>query len=397
MPDAPLTPLQLERYARHLRLDQVGPAGQAKLLRSRVLVVGVGGLGSPAALYLAAAGVGTLGLVDDDRVSLSNLQRQVLFGAQDLGQLKVEAARRRLYALNPEVQVITHPVRLTPANARDIVAGYDLVVNGSDNFPTRYLLSDACVLLQKPLVDASAVGFSGQVTAFLPGQGCYRCLFPAPPPPGTAPTCESAGVLGALVGQLGSLEALEALKLLLGIGESLAGRLLLVDALAGEAQAIAWERDPACPACGDHPRIDDLAAVDYPAFCGLTAGAAGAGPAGSGIAGSGAVDAGLADVSPAEVSRLLSQSRLRLIDVREPWEYAMYHIPGVELMPLGQFELNLEELGPDENLVIVCEHGQRSRQVTDAMRQAGFMRVFSLDGGMARWLEEGLPVERGGQ
>ncbi|MHB9145674.1 MAG: molybdopterin-synthase adenylyltransferase MoeB [Symbiobacteriia bacterium] len=386
MPDAPLTPLQLERYARHLRLSEVGPAGQAKLLRSKVLVVGVGGLGSPAALYLAAAGVGTLGLVDDDRVSLSNLQRQVLFGAQDVGQLKVEAARRRLFALNPEAHVVTHPVRLSPTNALQIVGGYDLVVNGSDNFPTRYLLSDACVLLDKPLVDASAVGFTGLVTAFLPRQGCYRCLFPAPPPPGTVPTCEEAGVLGALVGQLGSLEALEAVKLLLGIGESLAGRLLLVDALAAETQAVHWTRSPACPACGDEPEIHDLAAVDYPGLCGLT-------PTLGQTAG--ADLAGRVNLPPTEVAALLAQSRVRIVDVREPWEYSMHHIPGAELMPLPQFRLRVGSLSPDEDVVVVCEHGQRSALVTDALRQAGLMRVYNLEGGMARWLEEDLPVARG--
>ena len=389
LPDFDLTPAQQERYARHLRLRGVGPEGQKRLLQSRVLVVGVGGLGSPAALYLAAAGVGTLGLLDDDRVSLSNLQRQVLYTTQDVGQPKVDAARRRLLALNPDANVVIHPLRLRPENALNLVAGYDLVVNASDNFPTRYLLSDACVLLRKPLVDASVVGFSGQVTAFLPGQGCYRCLFPAPPPPEAAPTCTEAGVLGALVGQLGAMEAMEAVKILLGIGDTLAGRLLLVDALAAEVQEVAWGRNPQCPACGDRPQISALAAVDYDAFCGLVPA-----PGLREQSGRQGPEDGF-NLKPREVYDLLQQGRVRLVDVREPWEFAFYHAPGAQSLPMAFFRQLMGDLERDRDLVIVCEKGAHSAQVVDALRLAGLSRIFNLEGGMIAWLAENLPVVQG--
>lgn len=405
-----LTITRLERYARHLRLAEVGPEGQARLLQSKVLVVGAGGLGSPAALYLVAAGVGTLGLVDDDRVSLSNLQRQVLYTEADLGQLKAEAARRRLSALNPDVRVVTHPIRLTAENATSILAGYDLVVNGSDNFPTRYLLSDACVLAGKPLVDGSVLGFTGQVTSFLPGRGCYRCLYPAPPPPGAVRSCAEAGVLGALVGQIGAMQAMEAIKLLLGIGESLAGRLLLIDALAGETEEIHWARNPSCRACGDEPDIRDVRLVNYPAFCGLAPAAQGA-PEGWAAAGFGSAEDGgslprnrtapglltpdRVDISPADLHALLQEDRVLLVDVREPWEFAMHRLAGARLMPFSRFSQHVGEIDPDRDVVVVCECGERSRAVTDALRRAGLPRVYNLEGGMAAWLAQDLPVERG--
>lgn len=381
MEHSSLTSSQLERYARHLRLAEVGPEGQAKLLAGKVLVVGAGGLGSPAALYLAAAGVGTLGLVDDDRVSLSNLQRQVLYTEADLGQPKVDAGRRRLNALNPDVHVVVHPLRLTPENAAQILDGYDLVVNGTDNFPTRYLLSDACVLLDKPLVDGSVLGFTGQVTSFLPGQGCYRCLYPTPPPPGAVRTCAEAGVLGALVGQIGSMQAMEAIKLILGIGESLAGRLLLVDALAGETQDIRWARNAACPACGDEPGIRDVRGVDYPAFCDLAP--AGTAPPPDRVA-----------LTPTDVYDLLQSGRALLVDVREPWEFAMRRLPGSRLMPFNQFSQYVGEIDPAREVVVVCEYGERSRAIVDSLRRAGLQRVYNLEGGMAAWLAQDLPVER---
>ncbi len=389
-----LTPQQLERYSRHLRLGEVGPEGQSKLLASRVLVVGLGGLGSPVALYLAAAGVGTLGLLDDDRVALSNLQRQVLYAEEDLGRLKVEAARRRLQAMNRDLRVIAHPVRLTADNAEEILRGYDVVVGGADNFPTRYLLSDACVLLGKPLVDGSVLGFTGQVTTFLPGKGCYRCLFPAPPPPGAVPNCAEAGVLGAMVGQVGSLQAMETLKLLMGLGEPLSGRLLLMDALAGDVQEIRWSRDPGCPVCGDHPSVTALAAMDYPAFCGLTPDGP---PAQAG--GPDPVDpislAGRFDLSPNEAYRLVQSGRADLIDVREPWEYAMYHAGGAVLIPLSQVQRRAGDLDPSRDLLVVCEHGHRSLVAAEALRRAGLDRVYNVAGGMAAWLAQDLPVKRG--
>lgn len=253
-----LTPEQVERYSRHILLPEVGGKGQEKLLNSKVLIVGAGGLGSPAALYLAAAGVGTLGLVDFDRVDLSNLQRQILHHGHDVGRLKVDSAREALFDINPEVKVVPYPFALSAANALEVIQPYDLVINGCDNFSTRYLLSDACVLLQKPLVDGSIFRFEGQVTVFLPGQGCYRCLYPAPPPPGSVPSCAEAGVLGVLPGLIGVIQAAEALKILLDLGSSLAGKLLFVDALTMTFRQFRIARNPSCPACGDNPEIKEL-------------------------------------------------------------------------------------------------------------------------------------------
>lgn len=258
---------QIRRYSRHIILPEVGGKGQRKLLESSVLMIGAGGLGSPAALYLAAAGVGRIGIVDFDVVDLSNLQRQILHGTEDVSRPKVESAVDRLTALNPDVRVEPHRVALSSDNALDLIGRYDLVVNGCDNFPTRYLLNDACVFLRKPWVDGSIFRFEGQVTSFVPGSGCYRCLFPEPPPPGMVPSCQEAGVLGVLCGVIGSVEALEAIKLLLGIGRPLAGRLLFFDALGGEFRRLKVRRNPACPVCGDSPTITRL--IDYHEFCGV--------------------------------------------------------------------------------------------------------------------------------
>jgi adenylyltransferase/sulfurtransferase len=261
------TPEQVKRYQRQIILPEVGPVGQRKLLAAKVLCVGAGGLGSPAALYLAAAGVGTLGIVDFDTVDLSNLHRQLLHGHKDIGRPKTESARDTLRDRNPDVNVVLHNVPLTSENALEIIGQYDIVVNGSDNFPTRYLVNDACVLLKKPLVDGGMFKFDGQATVFLPGKGCYRCLFPAPPPPGAAPSCAEAGVLGALPGVIGAIQAVETMKLILGIGEPLVNRLLLFDALAMEFREVKIRRDPECPVCGDNPTITQL--IDYVEFCGL--------------------------------------------------------------------------------------------------------------------------------
>ncbi|MBX6378405.1 MAG: molybdopterin-synthase adenylyltransferase MoeB, partial [Clostridia bacterium] len=262
-----LTDDQLERYGRQLILDEVGVEGQKRLLEARVAVVGAGGLGSPVALYLAAAGVGTIGLIDGDCVDASNLHRQILHGYADVGRPKTLSGRERLEGQNPDVTVVEHREPLTAANALSVLAGYDLVVNGSDNFPTRYLVNDACVLLGKPLVDASILKWEGQATVFLPGQGCYRCLYPSPPPPGTVPSCAEGGIMGALAGHMGTLQALEALKVLLGAGEPLVSRLVLFDALRGRYRVLRFRRNPACPVCGDHPTITQL--IDYEAFCGV--------------------------------------------------------------------------------------------------------------------------------
>ena len=262
-----LTPQQVQRYSRHIIMPQVGSAGQRKIRQARVLIVGAGGLGSPAAIYLALAGVGTLGIVDFDTVDLSNLQRQILHHTADVGRPKVLSAAETIREYNPDVRVELHETRLTSENALEIIAPYDLVVNGADNFPTRYLLNDACYFLKKPLVDGSILLFDGTATVFLPGKGCYRCLFRNPPPPGAVPNCAEAGVLGAMTGIVGSIQAAEALKLILGVGQPLVSRLLLIDALNMEFRVVRLRRDPQCPLCGDNPTITHL--IDYEAFCGL--------------------------------------------------------------------------------------------------------------------------------
>jgi adenylyltransferase/sulfurtransferase len=262
-----LTPNQVQRYSRHIIMPQVGSVGQRKLMQSRVLIVGAGGLGSPSAVYLALAGIGTLGLADFDTVDLSNLQRQILHHNDDVGRPKVASAKDSILAYNPDVNVQTHEAQITSENAMEIIGQYDIVVNGADNFPARYLVNDACYLLGKPLVDGSILIFDGQATVYLPGQGCYRCLFPAPPPPGAVPSCAEAGVLGALTGLVGSIQAVETLKLILGIGDSLASRLLLIDGLSMDFRTVRIRRNPNCPLCGDSPTVTEL--IDYEVFCGL--------------------------------------------------------------------------------------------------------------------------------
>jgi molybdopterin/thiamine biosynthesis adenylyltransferase len=264
-----LKPEQVKRYSRHIIMNDVGSSGQRKLMQSKALIIGAGGLGSPAAVYLALAGVGTIGLVDFDIVELSNLQRQILHHTPDVGRPKLESARDNLKAYNPDVNVVLHEARLESDNALDIIGQYDLVINGADNFATRYLVNDACYLLKKPLVDGSILIFDGQTTVFMPGEGCYRCLFPSPPPPGAVPNCAEAGVLGALTGLVGSIQATEALKIFLGIGQSLSSRLLLIDALSMTFREVKLKRNPECPLCGDNPTVTEL--IDYEVFCGLAA------------------------------------------------------------------------------------------------------------------------------
>ncbi|HIB12408.1 MAG: thiamine biosynthesis protein ThiF [Chloroflexi bacterium] len=264
-----LTPDQVNRYSRHIIMGDVGSKGQRNLLGAKALIVGAGGLGSPSAIYLALAGVGTIGIVDFDVVEISNLQRQILHHTSDIGRPKLESARDNINSYNPDTNVVLHEVRLESHNAREIISQYDLVINGADNFATRYLVNDACYLEGKPLVDGSILIFDGQATLFLPGQGCYRCLFPEPPPPGLVPNCAEAGVLGALTGLVGSIQATEALKLILGIGESLVSRLLLIDALSMSFREVRLKRNPSCPLCGDNPTVTEL--IDYEVFCGLTA------------------------------------------------------------------------------------------------------------------------------
>lgn len=378
-----LTPEQMERYSRQLRLEPIGIDGQSRLLASRVAVVGAGALGSAAAIYLAAAGVGTIGLIDADTVDLSNLHRQILHMDRDAGRPKTQSGRRHLEDLNPDVRVVEHRLYLSAPNALDILSSYDLVVNGSDNFPTRYLLSDACVLLGKPLVDASILMFEGQATAYVPGQGCYRCLYPAPPPPGSVPSCAEAGVLGALAGQMGSLQALEAVKLLLGIGQSLAGRLLTYDALYGEWRVFKYRRRPTCPACGDNPTITAL--IDYEAFCGLpTRGAAG-GPT--------PTDAD-PELDATAVAAGLQAGTTDLIDVRTAADYARGHIAGARSIPAGQINDRLAEIDRERTTVLVCNVGELSGMVVDVLREAGYGHVYNLAGGIAAWQNHSLPLQR---
>jgi adenylyltransferase/sulfurtransferase len=264
-----LTPEQVKRYSRHIIMPQVGSNGQRKLLDSKVLIIGAGGLGGPAALYLGLAGVGTIGIADFDVVDMSNLQRQILHQNSDVGQRKVRSAQKTINSYNPDVNVITHDVWLTSDNAKEIIMGYDMVINGADNFPCRYLVNDACYLLEKPLIDGSILIFDGQSTVFMPGKGCYRCLFPSPPPPGMVPNCAEAGVLGSLTGLVGSIQATETIKLILGIGDSLSSRLLLIDALSMDFREVKIKKNPECPLCGDNPTVTEL--IDYEIFCGLQA------------------------------------------------------------------------------------------------------------------------------
>lgn len=374
-----LTPDQLQRYARHLTLPEFGVSGQQRLAAARVLLVGAGGLGSPAALYLAAAGVGTIGIVDDDLVDVSNLQRQVLHGTAAIGTPKTTSAAERLADLNPEVRVVAHRVRLDRGNAREIVRAYDLVVDGSDNFPTRYLVNDACVLEGKPLIYGSIYRFEGQLSLFnVAGGPCYRCLFAEPPAPELVPSCADAGVLGVLPGIIGTLQALEAIKWITGMGEPTVGRLLLFDALGLRFREIALRRDPACAACGEAPTITEL--TDYDAFCGVTpAGTAGA----------------LQDVEPEALARELAGAVVPvLLDVRDPWEYDLVHLEGSRLVPLAELPERLAELPRDRGLVTICHHGVRSATAAALLRRAGFGRVRSLAGGVDAWAERVDPGMR---
>ena len=368
---AAFSPDELLRYSRHLLLPEVGLAGQQRLRAARVLLVGAGGLGSPAALYLAAAGVGTLGIVEFDTVDLSNLQRQILHGTSQLGQLKLASARERLLDLNPEITVFPIADRLTSANALRIIAGYDVVIDGSDNFPTRYLVNDACVLSAKPLVYGSVVRFDGQVSVFDAMRGpCYRCLFREPPPPGLVPSCAEGGVLGVLPGVIGTLQALEAIKLLLGIGEALIGRLVLFDALRLQFRELALRKDPECPLCGEHPTITGL--VDYEAFCGLK-------------------PSTLQDheVTVAGLAQELKAGRpVTMLDVREPVEWDIVHLDGATLIPLMTLPARVGELDPRAELVVYCHHGMRSQQAVEFLRAAGFSHARSLAGGIEAWAEE---------
>jgi molybdopterin/thiamine biosynthesis adenylyltransferase/rhodanese-related sulfurtransferase len=382
-----LTRPELIRYARHIALPEIGFAGQRRLKEARVLLVGAGGLGSPAALYLAAAGVGTLGIVDFDRVDLSNLQRQLLHGTSDVGRSKLESAESRLRDVNPHVRVEKIDTRLSSSDALRVVSEWDVVVDGTDNFPTRYLVNDACVLSGKPNVYGSVFRWEGQVSVFATEGGpCYRCLFREPPPPGLVPNCAEGGVVGVLPGIIGSIQALETIKLLLGTGTTLAGRLLIFDALGLEWREVTLRRNPSCPICGDHPTQTEL--IDYEAFCGVT-------PVPE------LDDTGYTDVEEVDVrtasAELGSDSPPFLLDVREPWEWAVSNLAerGARLIPLEELESRLGEVPSDRPVIVYCRTGQRSEDAARLMRQAGRERVTNLRGGLVAWAREidpGLPV-----
>ena len=390
-----LEPLELTRYARHLALSEIGLEGQQRLKAARVLVVGAGGLGSPLALYLAAAGVGTLGLVDFDEVDATNLQRQILHGTRDVGRAKLESARDRLADINPHVNVIMHPVRLSSANALEILGPYDIVVDGTDNFPTRYLVNDACILTGKPNVYGSIFRWEGQVSVFgLDGGPCYRCLFREPPPPGLVPNCAEAGVLGVLPGIIGSLQALEAVKLVLRQGNTLSGRLLIFDAMDLSWREVELRRNPDCAVCGDSPTQTSL--IDYDDFCGLgspdpdVSEPADDSPTDGSRAG---VEHGgvVGEIGPTALKeRLAGKEPPLLLDVREPyeWDIASLHEYGDVRVPLGALPARMAELPTDRGIVVYCRSGARSLTAATALVNAGFRRVDNLTGGILAWADE---------
>ncbi|HEX6048574.1 MAG TPA: molybdopterin-synthase adenylyltransferase MoeB [Gemmatimonadaceae bacterium] len=386
-----LGPDEIARYSRHLGLAEIGEEGQARLKRSSVLIVGAGGLGSPAALYLAAAGVGRLGIADFDTVDVTNLQRQVLHDTTAIGRRKTDSARERVEALNPLVRVETFDEELTAANALDVIRGYDVVVDGTDNFKTRYLTNDACVLLGRPNVYGSVLRFEGQASVFATPDGpCYRCLFREPPPPGLVPSCAEAGVLGVLPGLVGTIQATEAIKLILGAGDTLAGRLLLIDAWRMRFRTIRVRRDPDCPACGTR---ELTALIDYDEFCAARPAPANAipqvaePPRGESRA---APRAGvLHDITPGELAERLGRGEpLEVIDVREPYEWRIARIDGAQLVPLSRIDTALSQLRRDREIVLYCHHGQRSRMAGEYLVAQGFDRVWNLTGGIARWSAE---------
>ena len=367
-----LSHAEVLRYSRHLLLPEVGVEGQRKLKAARVLTVGAGGLGSPLALYLAAAGVGTIGIVDFDNVDLTNLQRQIVHGTSTLGHPKLQSAKARLLDLNPNIDVVGHEARLTSENALDIIKDYDIVVDGTDNFPTRYLVNDACVLLGKPNVYGSIFRFEGQASLFYAKEGpCYRCLYSEPPPPGLVPSCAEGGVLGVLPGIIGSLQALETIKWIINAGDSLVGRLVLFDALKLRFRELKLRKDPNCPICGEHPTIHEL--IDYQAFCGI-----GAEPHYDGM------EIGVEDYRR---EREAKGDGLVLVDVREPHEWEIAHIEGARLIPLSQLPDRLGELDGHAEIVTQCHHGSRSLKALEILRGAGFNKVRSLAGGIDAWAE----------
>jgi sulfur-carrier protein adenylyltransferase/sulfurtransferase len=362
---------ELGRYSRHLIMPEVTLSGQRRLKAARVLCIGAGGLGSPSALYLAAAGVGTIGIIDFDDVDLSNLQRQILHGTKDIGRSKLESARDRLRDINPEVEIELHECRFSSENASHLVAQYDVVVDGSDNFPTRYLSNDVCVFARKPNVYGSVFRFEGQTTVFAPHLGgpCYRCLFPEPPPPDSVPNCAQAGVLGVLPGIIGMLQAIETIKLIVGIGEPLVGRLLHFDALKIKFRELNLRRDPECPVCGENPTI--FSPIDYEQFCGARN------------------EDAIPTISAHELKRQMdAREPFELIDVREAFEYEIARIDGAKLIPLGEIAERANELQRERSIVVHCHSGQRSAEAVRLLQQRGFANVYNLEGGIDAWSDQ---------
>ncbi|MFZ0827283.1 MAG: molybdopterin-synthase adenylyltransferase MoeB [Verrucomicrobiia bacterium] len=368
---------EIRRYSRHLILPEVGLAGQKKIKGTSVLCIGAGGLGSPIAMYLAAAGIGKIGIVDFDTVDYSNLQRQILHTDADVGRPKAQSAKETIAGINPNCEVVIHNTRITSENALDLIRPYDIVVDGTDNFPTRYLTNDACVLLRKPNVYGSIFRFEGQASVFAPHLGgpCYRCLYPEPPPPGMVPSCAEGGVLGVLPGIVGCIQATEILKLALGKGHSLVGRLLLFNALDMKFRELKLRRDPQCPVCGEHPTIKEL--IDYEMFCGIVPE-----PANPGVHPD--------EVTVQDMKRALDDPKLgiRVIDVREPDEYEIAHVKGVPLLPLSQIQQRFTELDPNQQYYLHCKAGVRSLKALGFLREQGFKYLKSVKGGITAWSDE---------
>jgi sulfur-carrier protein adenylyltransferase/sulfurtransferase len=369
---------EIARYSRHLIMPEVTLDGQKRIKAASVLCIGTGGLGSPIALYLAAAGIGRMGLVDFDVVDFSNLQRQILHGTDDVGRKKLNSARDRIKAVNPNVQVDLHDMMFRSENAMQVVQDYDIVIDGTDNFPTRYLSNDVCVLTKKPNIYGSIFRFDGQCTVFAPHLGgpCYRCMFPEPPPPGMVPSCAEGGVLGVLPGIIGVMQAIEAIKLILGIGESLIGRLVSFDALQLRFKEFKIRKDPSCPICGDHPTIHEL--IDYDQFCGIPQADAEA-----------AKELDVPTITATELkTKIERKEKFVLVDVREPFEYDISRIPGSKLIPLGELPARLSELDSADEIVLHCKVGGRSAKALRILQEAGFRKLNNLQGGITAWSDD---------
>jgi len=367
---------EILRYSRHLIMPEVGMEGQLKLKKAKVLCIGAGGLGSPLTLYLAAAGVGRLGIVDFDVVDFTNLQRQVIHGTADVGKSKLASARESIREINPNVEVVGFETRLTSENALQLFEGFDIIVDGTDNFPTRYLVNDACVLLGKPNVYGSIFRFEGQASVFYALQGpCYRCLYPEPPPPGLVPSCAEGGVLGVLPGIVGCIQAMETIKLIIGQGQTLIGRLLVFDALGVKFRELKLRKNPDCPICGTHPSITGL--IDYEQFCGIR------GEEHT------SVMIGIPEITPREVKKMMDENQpFVLIDVREPHEFQICRIPGSKLIPLGEVAKRMHELDSAGEIVVHCRSGQRSARAVEFLMKAGFRKIYNLKGGILAWSDQ---------